>query len=265
MIIMTMSENNQMCNTSFFDRLGHLKIVLLKAALVSGLSLSSVPAIADSSEQRLAIYLWGAGLKGDIGNAAGASPVDVKFDDILDNLEAGFMLNYRGKWDQWSFGADYIYLNINPSSDTPPATIDLKQSVLELTGGYAIQPGIELLAGIRAVDISTDITVTPPPMVPATPAVNAQDDWVDPLIGIDYRSPLADKWHFYGRADLGGFGVGSDLTYQLAAYFGYKPSDNWNLYAGYRHLDFDYKSDNDKKFFYDLSISGPLAGFSYHF
>ncbi len=77
--------------------------------------------------------------------------------------------------------------------------------------------------------------------------------FVDPIVGLDYRTGLSDKWVFYGRADIGGFGVGSELNWQLGAYFGYKPTQNWNLFGGYRHLAFDYKSDNASQFFYDMS------------
>ena len=128
--------------------------------------------------------------------------------------------------------------------------------------GYEVSPGLDLLAGARYVDIDMNTTIN---ITPTPPTITGADDWIDPIIGLDYRTALSDKWRFFGRADIGGFGVGSDMSYQLAAYFGYMPSKSWNLYAGYRHLDFDYKSDNDKKFFYDIALSGPLIGFGYHF
>ena len=31
-----------------------------------------------------------------------------------------------------------------------------------------------------------------------------------------------DKWHFRFRGELGGFGIGPDLTWQLQAYAGYR-------------------------------------------
>jgi predicted porin len=225
----------------------------------------SQQAVSDDSkgfQHRIALYLWGAGLSGNVGNAAGASPVNVSFDDILDNMEAAFMGNYRLKASKWAFGLEYIYLNLAPTSDTPPATVDLKQSILELTGGYELAPGLEALAGIRYVDISMNTTLN---ISPTPPSISGEDDWVDPIIGLDYRTALSEKWQFYGRGDIGGFGVGSDVTWQLAAYFGYMPSERWNLFAGYRHLDFDYKSDNENRFFYDMGISGPLVGFGFLF
>ncbi len=234
---------------------------LLSVFILSPLSLQAAEE-NDKLQHRVALYLWGAGLSGNVGNAAGGAPVDASFDDILDNLEGGFMGNYRAKGNKWAFGLDYIYLNISPSSDVPPATVDLKQTIVELSVGYEVRPELEVLAGIRSVDIdmSATINVTPPP-----PPMTGADDWIDPIVGLDYRRTLSEKWQFYGRSDVGGFGVGSDLTWQLAAYFGYMPSKNWNLFAGYRHLDFDYKSDNDKKFYYDIAISGPLLGAGYNF
>lgn len=238
-----------------------LRIVLLSVFILAPLSLQAAEE-NDKLQHRVAIYLWGAGMSGNVGNAAGGSPVDASFDDILDNLEAGFMGNYRAKGNKWAFGLDYIYLNVSPSSDVPPATVDLKETIVELSVGYEIRPELEVLAGIRYVDIDMSATIN---VSPAPPPITGADDWIDPIVGLDYRRALSDKWQFYGRGDVGGFGVGSDLTWQLAAYFGYMPSKNWNLFAGYRHLDFDYKSDNEKKFFYDITLSGPLLGVGYQF
>jgi len=215
-----------------------------------------------TDKHRFSMYLWGAGMSGNMGNAAGSAPLDISFEDLMDNLEAGLMANYRFKKDEWAFNFDYIYLNVSPSADAPPVDVDLKQSIVELSGGYEINKGLELLAGIRYIDISMQSTLK---ITPTPPTVNGDDDWVEPIVGLDYRKAISSKWSFYGRADVGGFGVGSDFSYQLAGYFGYMASDSWNLYAGYRHLDFDYKSDNAKKFFYDITISGPLIGFGYYF
>ena len=240
--------------------------VLLITILITPLSLRAATITDDPSSaavnHRLSLYLWGAGMKGNMGNAVGSAPVDLSFEDILDNLESGIMFNYRLHSGKWAFNLDYIYLNVSPASDVPPSSVDLKQSIAELSAGYAINPNLELLAGIRYVDIDMNATIN---ITPTPPTITGADDWIDPIIGLDYRAALSDKWRFYGRADVGGFGVGSDLSYQLAGYFGYMPSKSWNLYAGYRHLDFDYKSDNDKKFFYDIALSGPLVGVGFHF
>ena len=45
-----------------------------------------------------------------------AGDVEASFNDIMENLEAGFMLDYRGQKDKWGVGLDLIYLNINPGA-----------------------------------------------------------------------------------------------------------------------------------------------------
>ena len=153
--------------------------ILLIVMIFAPLSLNAAVTITadpyeDTVHHRLSLYLWGAGMSGNMGNAAGAAPVDISFEDILDNLEAGIMANYRLKKGHWAFNFDYIYLNVSPSSDMPPATVDLKQTIAELSVGYEVSPGLELLAGARYVDIDMNATIniSPPP-----PAITGTDDW----------------------------------------------------------------------------------------
>jgi len=211
------------------------------------------------------IYIWGAGLDGDTGGGAGSAPVDISFNDILDNMEGAFMGNYRAKRNQWAFNLDYIYLNLSPDSDKPPAEMNLKQHILELSAGYELAPGLDVIGGIRYVDLNIKTKFKGP--LDKIPDFRISEDWLDPIIGLDYRTEFSEKWRFYSRGDVGGFGIGSgsELTWQLAAYIGYMPTKNWNLFAGYRHLDFDYESDDSNGFFYDIAVSGPLLGVGYHF
>jgi len=239
-----------------------ISIIFLLASIALPLSLQA----AEEDESRnhaLAFYLWGAGLDGHVGNKAGGLPVDVSFHDILDNLEGVLMVNYRGEFDNWSLTSDLVYMNIVPSSDRPSATLDVEQTTWEVTAGYEIQPGLELLGGFRYVDLKTALTLDF--IMPSPPTIKTQEDWVDPIVGLDYRTALSDKWVFFGRADIGGFGVGSELTWQLGAYFSYKPSPNWKLFGGYRHLVWDFEADDANQFFYDMAISGPLLGVGYLF
>ena len=148
--------------------------VLLITILITPLSLRAATITDDPSSaavnHRVSLYLWGAGMKGNMGNAVGSAPVDLSFEDILDNLESGIMFNYRLHSGKWAFNLDYIYLNVSPASDVPPASVDLKQSIAELSAGYAINPNLELLAGIRYVDIDMNATIniTPTPPVLST-------------------------------------------------------------------------------------------------
>jgi len=50
-------------------------------------------------------------------------------------------------------------------------------------------------------------------------------DWVDPLLRLNYESPVSGKWRFTLRGDVGGFGFGSEFTWHALTEFTYQRSD----------------------------------------
>ena len=92
-------------------------------------------------------------------------------------------------------------------------------------------------------------------------------DWVDPIVGVMFETPIgAGNWSFTGSAQLGGFGVGSDLMTILTGSFSYR-FNNWSsIDIGYRYLDFDYKDgDGADRFKFDMSEHGPAIGWRIDF
>ena len=69
------------------------------------------------------------------------------------------------------------------------------------------------------------------------------DDWWDPYIGLRGRYNFTPAFYFIGRADIGGFGVGSDLMWQAEAAFGLQITRSLHAEFGYRALSFDYDHD----------------------
>ena len=90
-------------------------------------------------------------------------------------------------------------------------------------------------------------------------------EWVDPFVGLRVRPELAPGKELQFLGDIGGFGVGSDLTWQLFAGYGF---DFWqsSLHGviGYRALAVDYSQDNGpNKNNLDLILHGPVVGLSF--
>jgi hypothetical protein len=82
-------------------------------------------------------------------------------------------------------------------------------------------------------------------------------DWIDPFIGLKASIILMDRLTLMAYGDIGGFDVGSQLTWQLFGGLSWQTSDSIAVEAGYRHLDIDYDSDH---FIFDASMSGFAAG-----
>ena len=64
------------------------------------------------------------------------------------------------------------------------------------------------------------------------------------------------------RGDIGGFDVGSKLTWDVRASLGYRLSERTTFLFGYRHLDINYE---DGIFELDAQFYGPYLGLSFGF
>lgn len=69
------------------------------------------------------------------------------------------------------------------------------------------------------------------------------DDWFDPYIGLRGRYNLSDKFYLTAKGDIGGFGVGSDLSWTAEAALGCQLSPRVSSEVGYRAYGVDYEKD----------------------
>lgn len=70
--------------------------------------------------------------------------------------------------------------------------------------------------------------------------VSRTDDWFDPYVGLHGRYHFTDRWYFTGKGDVGGFGIGSDFTWQVEAALGWQITPRIYTEIGYRALGMDY-------------------------
>jgi hypothetical protein len=93
--------------------------------------------------------------------------------------------------------------------------------------------------------------------------------WLDPVIGLRMRYFSGDRDRFEMRGDIGGFGVGSNFSWQ--AYGGWSRDFEWRgvKFAGligYRALSLDVtKWANGRKNGIDEILHGPVTGVSFAF
>jgi opacity protein-like surface antigen len=86
--------------------------------------------------------------------------------------------------------------------------------------------------------------------------------WVDPIVGAKLRYGFSKHWFATVLGDAGGFGVGSDLTWNVFGGVGYSFSDLFSLTLGYRYMHIDYEKSNFKM---DANVHGFLLGAGFHF
>ena len=70
-------------------------------------------------------------------------------------------------------------------------------------------------------------------------------EWIDPIIGLRLRHRIGPGDEFQLRGDIGGFGVGSKFSWQLAGGYSHDMKiGDWTITntVGYRALSVDYSN-----------------------
>jgi hypothetical protein len=94
--------------------------------------------------------------------------------------------------------------------------------------------------------------------------------WIDPLVGLRLRHQFTPGHELTLSGDIGGFGVGSQLSWQaVGAYkwtFAQTHGVTWSGLIGYRALYVDYsEGSGDTLCDYDMLTHGPILGVSARF
>ena len=220
------------------------------------------------------IYLIFPYMKGDIGIGNEiTAPVDANPGDIFSKLKFGGMLYLEAHNNRWAITSDLIYMNLNldiPEGEVwNSGSVGAKQMVWEPAGFYRLMPFLEVGVGGRLNNIQSSIEGNRNIFLPAgTEEVSKSmsKTWFDPILITRLTTDIKNKLNFQFRGDLGGFGVGSDFTWQIQAYAGYRLSKLFQLTAGYRYMSMDYDKGTDKdRFIYNVATSGPELSFDFHF
>lgn len=231
-------------------------------------------------------YMWAAGLDGDISPFRRGPTIGVEksFSEVMDDLNFGGFINIWGRYDRFVLWGDVMYVDTTDSRNTGPlpaftipgvgaippggniaAKVDTKQFNATLLGGYRVidtgQYTLDALGGARLWQISNDVKLTGSlGGMSGSVSYDESFGWVDPLIGLRVFRPLTEKLSLLAQADIGGFGIGSDLTWSALATVNFVFSDRFSASMGYKVLDVDYDHDGHV---YDTRLGGPVLGITF--
>ena len=235
---------------------------------------------ASSWQYELVPYFWAAGMKGDV--QAGGLPktsVDIGFSEIWDHLDFGAMATFEGRKGRWGFLFDAIYMKVSSSATssrtgpgpigatlTATANLEMEQTLLTAAATYRLSDGstaTDIVGGARyfKIDASASIDASLFALT-GTVARSGDKDWVDPFIGARVQHSLSDRWSVVGYADIGGFGIGSKLSWQALAGVSYDFTKTVSGKFGYRYMSVDYDKSG---FLYDMDTYGLYLGVGFRF
>ena len=115
------------------------------------------------------------------------------------------------------------------------------------------------MAGVRVWDVDNEIDLALTAGGTPIAAFSGSDGatWADPIVGARARYNIDETWYLTGFAAIGGFGAGSDITWDALGGVGYQYNEWLSFVAGYRALGVDYDQDG---FDYDVVQHGPILG-----
>ena len=143
--------------------------------------------------------------------------VDASFSDILENLQFGAMGLVMARKGNWGFGGDALWMALGANGTTPgplalTASVDANQGAFAFYGLRRLAPYADLLFGARVNVIQMGLRANGPGQF----SVDGSKTWVDPIAGVLLRTPESGKrWHAQVYTEIGGFGAGSDFTWQV--------------------------------------------------
>jgi hypothetical protein len=216
----------------------------------------------------VAPYLWVAGIDGDLTIDGQEFEGDGDRSGFPGEISlSGFLGHFEARKDRWSFALSPVFIDVEMvGEDSPPLDSDLKLAGVLVDGfaAYELAPGWEVLGGVRYYDLDAEahITLEGDPQ----PTLEADKSWLDPIVGVRYAASFDERWSCNVRADVGGFGIGSDFAWNASALVGYEVSRVTRLFLGYRALAFDFADGSgSERVEYDVRLWGPIVGVSFCF
>jgi opacity protein-like surface antigen len=191
--------------------------------------------------------------------------------DIIDSLDFGFMLAGESRFGKLSLLYDAIYADLGEKGTlggpfAGSAKVDVEMLLATAALGYVLHEENDTLVqgygGLRLVNVETDVSLAGGGPVGAGFDARVDEIWVDPIIGLRGRVTLNDKVSLGGFASIGGFGVGSDLSFDIFGGVEYAFSERFSANAGFRYMTLDYDGGNADL---DLEIYGPVVGITVKF
>ncbi|RAH97246.1 hypothetical protein DLJ53_28985 [Acuticoccus sediminis] len=209
------------------------------------------------------VYLWGAGLDGKVGvGGYGPADVNLSFGDILEDLDIAVMAASEIRYDRFGLFTDLFYTKTSSSASVLDGYVDVSVGTSIFAGTamaeYRVlqqdQSSLDVMAGARVWSVKADLDLRA--VDGRTFDLKDTETWVDPMIGAKGR--LKGSWPMYltGWGMIGGFGVGSDIDWDVLAAVGYEFNKHVSLLAGYRAVGVDYSDDGYE---FDTILHGPVV------
>jgi hypothetical protein len=212
-------------------------------------------------------YLWLPGVHGTLGAFGREAGFKASVGDLLSHFRFGLLGVVEARRNRLLTTIDMMYMRLGDDKALPfpgfgATSANLTANVFILTPkvGLRLIDGkmikADFLTGIRYWYFGENLNFSPATGLNFSRSQN----FVDPLVGGRIEAPLSQKTVFTLAGDVGGWGTGSQLEYQVVGALGYKLKPNMTMQAGYRYLYMDYQKGGQAAPILKTAMSGVLLG-----
>jgi hypothetical protein len=245
--------------------LGKIFAGLLVALLVAQEAFaqnSGVTLDQDRWEFTVSPYLIIPWLDGEVAVGNFGSDIEIGPSEVFDNLQLAGMVYFSARKGRWGFAVDTLYLSMGTSTDRPPSDQEVDQALVTFMGTTRINQHFDFVFGARWSHLKVALDFKGPIGL----QIEDRTNWVDPIVGIRFQHRLGKHFSFEFLGDLGGFGVGSRIAWNLEPVIAIDLASWAKLAFGYRVIGFDYRSGEGRaRIVYEMNVQGPMMGVAFHF
>ena len=235
---------------------------LTMCAALAALTSLAAPAAAQTDPDKWQVLvapdLMGAAMGGTVTVRGLDADLEMSASDILSNLDFGFMAVAGARKGKWGFGTDIIWMDLGASRNSVEG--DFSQGAFAFYGLRELSAAADVTFGVRVNTLDAAVTFAP------GITRSQSKTWVDPIAGLTLRSPWKHRMQVRVYSEIGGFGLGSDFTWQIFPMLGIRLAEKASFELGYRWLDIDYATgEGNEAFAWNVLTQGPVFGFAFRF
>ena len=225
--------------------------------------------VAAEDEWQFAFSLNGWGPDINATTSGGAS-IDISLSDIIESLNLTVQMTFEARKGRWSFGSDFLYMDLQTSAYQQLGPLDIKTNVgltawiVTPTVTYSLLEGdwgeFAVLGGARYLYLGVDTKIfAVHPKGNATNYISESGSQWAGIIGFKGHYNFNEKWYLPYYFDIGA--GDPDYTIQAFAGVGYH-ARCYDVILGYRYLKFEFDTGAPLT---DMEIKGPILGIRFDF
>ncbi|WP_333835322.1 hypothetical protein [Rubrimonas sp.] len=229
-------------------------------------TLAATAAAAEDWDFIVSAYGWFPAMEIDatIDRPGGSVSADVSTSatEILDALNFGLFGTAEARRGRLGLFGDMFYTDLGVSETGP---LGERQSVgsnlFIFTGAGAWRlweeggSFIDAFGGGRFVSLDSTVTA-------GSRSASKSTSYAEPIIGARVGHAATERVTLNASANIGGFGVGSEFTWEAYAGGNYAFTERVSAELGYRYLSIDYENDGKE---IDMQMFGPFTALVFKF